>query len=92
MYEKRTMIVNNTGLHARPASNFVTEAKKYASCITISNLNTGKSADAKSMLRLLTLALVKNTKVAIRAEGEDEAAAVDQLVGLIDTGAGEMDE
>lgn len=38
MYKRSTMVVNKTGLHARPASDFVAEAKKYKSRITITNL------------------------------------------------------
>lgn len=89
MYEKTTTIVNKTGLHARPASVFVSATKAYSSKVTIKNLTTGKSADAKSILMLLTLALSKDTPVAISAEGEDEVKAVDELVALIETGFGE---
>lgn len=91
MYERQTRIVNKIGLHARPAANFVTEAKKYASKITITNLETGKSADAKSMIRLLTLALTYNTRVSICAEGNDQIEAVNNLTAFIDSGAGEKE-
>ena len=37
MYTKLTTVCNPTGLHARPATEFVTEAKKYKSKITIQN-------------------------------------------------------
>lgn len=86
MYEKKTTIVNKTGLHARPASQFVAAAKGYSSKITITNLATGKSADAKMLLRLLTLVLVQGTEVNLSAEGEDEVKAVDELVALIESG------
>lgn len=35
MYAKKVMIENETGLHARPASDFVNLAKNYNSKITI---------------------------------------------------------
>ena len=89
MYEKTTTIVNKTGLHARPASVFVAATKKYSSKITIKNVKTGKSADAKSILMLLTLALSKDSEVCLSAGGEDEVKAVDELVALIESGFGE---
>ena len=89
MYEKTTTIVNKTGLHARPASVFVAATKGYSSKITIKNLKTGKQADAKSILMLLTLALSKGTEVSLSAVGEDEVKAVDELVALIESGFGE---
>ncbi|HBF37728.1 MAG TPA: HPr family phosphocarrier protein [Firmicutes bacterium] len=89
MYEKTTKINNSTGLHARPASNFVRETAKYKSKITISNMESGKSCNAKSMVMVLTLGLANGVGVKISAAGEDEQEAVDSLVALIDSGCGE---
>jgi phosphocarrier protein len=89
MYEKQTVVVNTSGLHARPAAIFVSKAKQFQSNITITNLQNGKSADAKSVLRLMMLVLVKGTPVSISAEGEDEQEAVDELTAFMDAGAGE---
>lgn len=86
MYQKETTVVNKTGLHARPASQFVQMAKGFESKITITNLNNSKSADAKSMIKVLILALIKGTPICIEAEGKDETEAVDSLVKLIDSG------
>ena len=49
MTKKQVEIVNKTGLHARPASDFVLEAKKYESKITICREN-GVPVNAKSVL------------------------------------------
>lgn len=91
MYSKQTKIINATGLHARPASEFVAEAKKFASKITIKNLGKADAApaNAKSMIRLLAEGLAKDTEVEIAAEGADEVQAVDALVALIEAGFGE---
>ncbi len=89
MYEKSTTVINETGLHARPASTFISATKNYSSKITIKNLDSGKSADAKSILMVLSLGLVKGTPVSICAEGDDEVEAVDSLIDLIDSGFGE---
>lgn len=91
MYSRKTSIINETGLHARPASVFVKEAKTYVSKISIANLteNSEKFVNAKSVVSLLSLGAGKGTEVEIRAEGEDEENAVNALVLLIESGAGE---
>ena len=89
MYSKESSIINETGLHARPASDFVAEAKKYASKISIAQTGGDKSANAKSIVTLLALGLAKGTAVTVSAEGEDERQAVDALVALLESGFGE---
>lgn len=90
MYSKSAMVINNTGLHARPASEFVKEAKKYQSKITIVKEDgSGISANAKSIVAVLSLCAAKGTSIIIQAEGPDETAAVDALTILVGTGFGE---
>ncbi|MBE6829642.1 HPr family phosphocarrier protein [Clostridium sp. KNHs216] len=89
MYSKKTAINNRTGLHARPASDFVKCASQFKSKITIKNLEDGESASAKSIILILALSLSQGMKVEITAEGEDEVKAVDTLVALIDSKFGE---
>lgn len=89
MYSQKTIVCNETGIHARPANLFTNEAKKFSSHITIKNLKTGKEANAKSILIVLTLVITKGTKVLISASGEDEKEAVNHLIALINSGLGE---
>lgn len=89
MYSKMTTVVNATGLHARPASDFIREAAKYQSDITIQRAGSETAANAKSIIFLLSLGLAQGTQIIISAEGEDERAAVDALVALVDSGFGE---
>lgn len=91
MYKQKTKIINPTGLHARPASDFVAMAKNFTSKIKINDLtNDDLPANAKSIIMLLSLGLVQGTDVEISAEGEDEEAAVRSLVELIESGFGEV--
>lgn len=85
MYAKEVTITNPTGLHARPASEFVQAASKFKSNITIRRVDqeSTATANAKSILILLSLGLVSGATVEIAAEGEDEVEAVDTLCGLI---------
>ena len=81
MFQQEITITTPNGLHTRPAAQFVQEAKKFSSNITVTS--NGKIANAKSLFKLQTLGLTQNTVVTISAEGEDEMQAVDCLVKLI---------
>ena len=91
MYRKNTVVTNRTGLHARPASDFIQVAKKFSSKITIMNLEAPEDGpvNAKSIVMLLSLGLSMGTHVEIAAEGEDEEQAVKSLIDFIDSGCGE---
>lgn len=89
MKEVIKTVVNPNGIHARPASIFVNEAKKFQSKIVVENVATGKSKDAKSILGVMTLGLVKGTEIRITAEGEDEDVAIQAMGDLVDAGCGE---
>ncbi|SHJ18444.1 phosphocarrier protein [Geosporobacter subterraneus DSM 17957] len=87
MYSGKVVLENEAGLHARPASIFTQTSLKYKSDITIAK--EGKSANAKSIISVLSLGITKGTEITIRAEGEDEEAAVNDLVALIESKMGE---
>lgn len=88
VYTKKITILNQTGLHARPASIFVSKANSFQSDITINKLDENgvviKSCPAKSIVLLLTLALSKGTRVELSADGTDEKQAVEALADLIE--------
>lgn len=90
MYSNRTVIKNKTGLHARPASEFIALASRFQSRITIKKLSANQDANAKSIVMLLSLGLNQGEEIELTARGEDETEAVDQLIALIDSGFGEL--
>src|SRR4028118_814035 len=81
MVEREAVVVPGAGLHARPAARFVKEAKGFSSDIVV--VKDGAEVNAKSSLRLMTLGAKHGDKVTVRAEGEDEEAAVDALVAIL---------
>lgn len=87
MISKDVIIMNKTGIHARPAQTFVKEATKFKSNITL--MKNGKKGNAKSIVNVLALSLVMGSNLTITAEGEDAAEAVDSLVKLIESKFGE---
>jgi len=88
MVKKQVEIINKTGLHARPASDFVMLAKKFESKVTICR-EGGEPVNAKSMVRLLAEGIGQGTKIEIAADGADEETALAELVALVESGFGE---
>lgn len=78
---RRVEILNEQGLHVRPAELFARLAAKYDSKIevVIDNLR----ADGKSILDILTLAASKGQILVIEAVGQDAGDAVDALAELV---------
>ncbi len=87
MEEKKVKIKNQTGIHARPASMIVQKANNFSSDIFISKDN--REANAKSIMGIMSLGISQSTKVTIKAKGEDEKKAVEEIVALIESGFGE---
>lgn len=85
MITKQVTIASATGLHARPASQFVQAAKQFNSAVTIKDL--GKDAapvNAKSIMMILAAGLGCGTKVELACDGADEAEAMEALLAIKD--------
>jgi phosphocarrier protein len=87
MIAEKITILNETGLHARPASIFVNTAAKFKAELTLSKGE--KKANAKSILSVLGLGITKGTEITISGNGPDEEQAVKTLVDLIAMGINE---
>jgi len=83
MISKEVKIVNNVGLHARPATFFVQKANSYKSSIWIEREE--RRQNAKSLLGVLSLGVIKDMTVTVIADGEDEAEAVEGLKVFIES-------
>ena len=80
--ERSTIVRVHEGLHARPATRFVKLAKSFESEVEI--VKDGKSASAKSAVKLMLLAVKENDEVTIRTMGADEIEAVEALIGYLE--------
>lgn len=78
MKELTVEITNESGLHARPATAFTQLATKFTSKVTIAA--NGKTADAKSILTVLTLGATKGTSVTLTADEDDVLAALSEFL------------
>lgn len=80
-------IVNERGMHARPASKLVRLASSFKSDVTIEK--DGEVKNAKSVMGVLLLCGAKGTQLTIRANGEDAEECVKAIGALIASGFGE---
>lgn len=87
MTEIQVIITNATGLHARPAAQFVQKAASFKCKVKIAGNN--KVADGKSILAVMGMGLIQNTKLTITAEGADEENCIAALKELIESNFGE---
>jgi phosphocarrier protein len=81
MVEKKLVIRNKLGLHARAAVKFVNLANRFSSKVKI--IKNGAEIDGKSILGILTLAATQHSTITLKISGSDEKDAFKALTGLI---------
>ena len=81
MVEKKVKVTLEEGLESRQAALFVQIANKYASRIYI--IIENGQVNAKSIMGLVSLGVLKDEEVSIQAEGPDEQDAVTELAKMI---------
>ncbi|HLL71070.1 MAG TPA: HPr family phosphocarrier protein [Pyrinomonadaceae bacterium] len=92
MLEKRILIVNRLGLHARAAARLVRTASAYRSTVRLERVDGSAVADAKSILSVLLLAASRGTELRLTTEGTDEREALEAVCALVESGFGEEQE
>ncbi|MBQ6986198.1 MAG: HPr family phosphocarrier protein [Oscillibacter sp.] len=86
----RTQVItinNEVGLHARPATFFIQRANEFKSGIWVEKEE--RRVNAKSLLGVLSLGIVKGTTITLIADGSDEEEALQSLVDLVNDNFGE---
>ena len=81
MYTKTAVVNNQVGLHARPATFFIQKANEFKSSIWVEVEE--RRVNAKSLLVVLSLGIVKGTEITLIANGPDEEEAVEALAALL---------
>ena len=87
MIEREATIVNQEGLHARPAAKIVRLASQFESEIEL--VKDGFDVNGKSIMGVMMLAAECGSTLQIRARGDDSSAAVEALVELVRNRFGE---
>lgn len=90
MAEATIQVKHKVGLHARPAALFVQTANKFQSKIKVKNLTAkGDFVDAKSIIMVLTLGVMRDHEVVVQTDGADADAALGALTSLLENNFGE---
>ena len=79
--EKTFKILNEEGMHARPAGAFVKVANEFKSSVEVKA--NGLTKNGKSIMGLMSMGLAKDTEITVVTKGEDEEAALNKLGYLI---------
>lgn len=82
MIKEKITITNPTGLHTRPGKRVVSEAKRFESSITIQCKE--KTADLKSLIKLMKLGISQNHEIELCCDGPDEKEAMTSIKAVID--------
>ena len=81
MYEKEIVVRCQSGLHNKQATYFVQKANEFDSSIWIESGN--RKMNAKSLLGIMSLAVVTGAPVKLTASGTDAEEAVNSLEALL---------
>lgn len=81
MVTKTFTVIDSTGIHARPAAVLVQTASKFDADIHIEF--SGRSANLKSIMGVMSLGIPKDSKIKIIASGSDETEAITVLTEVI---------
>ncbi|KAF1720660.1 HPr family phosphocarrier protein [Pseudoxanthomonas wuyuanensis] len=82
MLERELTVSNRLGLHARATAKLVQILSAYRCNVTLAA--KGREVNAKSIMGVMLLAAGQGTPVTVRIDGEDEVAAMDDLVALFE--------
>jgi phosphocarrier protein HPr len=80
MLERELEVVNRLGLHARAAAKLVQLLSGFRSRATLAA--RGREVNGKSIMGVMLLAAGQGSRVLLRLEGPDEAAAMDAASDL----------
>ena len=87
-YEKKIVIKNKLGLHARPAALLVQTANRFKCEVEIAKGR--EKVNGKSIMGIMTLAAGSGTPLTIRTQGEDAEDALNEILKLISSNFGEQ--
>ena len=87
MVSQTVKVINEKGLHMRPAGVFAKEMTKFKCNVTIDI--AGKRINAKSVMLIIAACIKCGTEMTIECDGEDEQAALAKAVELVESGLGE---
>ena len=88
MIYKTVTIVNKLGLHARASAKLVNQASRFLSKIELKHGN--QTVNSKSIMGVMMLGAHRGMVLELMIDGEDEQAAAEAIITLIENRFGEM--
>lgn len=88
MIEKDVDIINDAGLHTRPAATIVKIAAKFKSDFYIHK--DGLNINGKSIIGVMTLAAEKGSTVTLTFDGPDEEQLMTEILDYFNRGFDEL--
>lgn len=79
--ERTLRVINENGIHARPAAEIVKVAAKFHSEITLAR--DGLEVNGKSIMGVMMLAAECGSQIVVRATGDDAEEALDALANVV---------
>lgn len=86
-HQRKFIVQNKLGLHARPAALFVQTASRFACDIQVKKGR--QQASGKSIMGIMTLAVQMGAVITVTAEGTDARQALDEIGRLVESNFGE---
>ena len=81
MEQKSYVIIDETGIHARPATMLVQTASKFDSDIQLEY--NSKKVNVKSIMGVMSLGVGKDAEITIYVDGSDEAEAIEAITDVL---------
>lgn len=81
MVEKQVTVVNESGLHARPAAAVVNFVRNYKGSVEVET--NGKKGNLKSIISIMSLGMGKGSALTLQVEGENEETFAQELARFI---------
>lgn len=82
MVSKKVVIQNETGLHARPAAEFVKFCMQFSEKIVLKS--GGKEINTKSIISILAAGITKGAEIEIEVTGDNESKVCDDVIKYIE--------
>ncbi len=78
MVEGKAVILNETGMHARVASSFIHFVNRYPCSVNF--IKENKKVNAKSILNVLMMGLIKGSEITVVVEGKEEEKVLKEVL------------
>ena len=88
MVSKKVTVVNEQGMHMRPAGVLAKAVKEHPDCEVTLTAN-GKTVKAKAPMQIMSACIKCGNEVEIVCNGADEQAVLDEIAAMFESGFGE---